>query len=545
VLEANYRSSRTVCALANGLLKVKNARFGSVDRESTALVRPASSLDGRVAGLVKKDAVLRELDKRTRGSVRVAVIVLTDEQKAEAKQRFSTPLVFSVHEAKGLEYDAVILYDLVSTERAAYREIASGVTQAHLEVEDLAYARAKDKTDKSLEIYKFFVNALYVALTRAIETVYIVESDPDHPLLGLLRVQFSEDVTAFTAQASSLEDWQKEARKLELQGKQEQADAIRQRILRVAPVPWTVLDDRGFGEVHQKVFAPRSVFNKAKQQLHEFAAFHELSPLGRAIELRTDYRPPKPYAHAIAMVTERFLPTYRAEDSGKVLADVMRYGLEHRNMMGMTPLMMAAYAGNIELVTTLLERGARVDAVDTLGRMPLHFALRNAFRDRGFAQEKLGALYELLCPTGLDLQVDGRLVRLSRTQGEFFVLAAMVSLFHTLYTRFGNRRRGLQRVGFSATMLEDEILASFPRSVLPEERRRRIYWNGILARAEVQSTYSPARKLWRRERLGNYLPSEHALLRTADERGEERFRSIAEMLRIGLLDGYDRVEARV
>jgi ATP-dependent exoDNAse (exonuclease V) beta subunit len=288
-----------VCSLANTLLKVKNARFGSVDRESTALVRPASSAERRVAGLLSKDAVLRELDKRTRGSARVAVIVLTDERKAEAKRRFSTPLVFAVHEAKGLEYDTVILYDIVSTERAAYLELAAGVTQADLDAEEIVYARAKDKSDKSLEVYKFFVNALYVALTRAVETVYIVETDTTHPLLGLLRVTFSEDVSAFTPKASSLEDWQREARKLELQGKQEQADSIRNTILRATPVPWPVLDDAGFEAMHAKVFAPGSIFNKAKQQLHEFATFHELSPLALAVEGRAGYRAPRRYADLI------------------------------------------------------------------------------------------------------------------------------------------------------------------------------------------------------------------------------------------------------
>ena len=37
--------------------------------------------------------------------------------------------------------------------------------------------RARDKTDKSLEVYKFYVNALYVALTRAVRNVYLIESD--------------------------------------------------------------------------------------------------------------------------------------------------------------------------------------------------------------------------------------------------------------------------------------------------------------------------------------------------------------------------------
>jgi hypothetical protein len=530
VLEANYRSSQQVCAVANRLLKVKNARFGSVDRESTALVRPASGLEGRACGLVKKDGVLRELDKKMRGSANVAVIVLSEERKAEARQRFSTPLVFSVHEAKGLEYDAVVLYDLVSSERAAYADVAAGITRADVDVGELAYARARDKSDKSLEVYKFFVNALYVALTRAVETVYVVESDAAHPLLGLLGLTFSEDLSAFSARASSLEEWQKEARRLELQGKQEQADAIRRTILQHAPVPWAVLDDGGFEQVHQKVFAPGSVFSKAKQQLYDFAAFHELRVLATAVERCAAYRPVKGYA--VAAVHERFLPAYRGADHGRVMADVARYGLEHRNMMSLTPLMMAAVAGNVRLVETLLDRGARVDAVDVFGRQPLHFALRSAFRDPTFAQEKLGALYDVLCPPAFDLEVDGRLVRLARNQGEFFVLASMMALFHHVYGTYG--RRG----GFEAKMLDDGVLAPFPRSVLPDERRRRTYWSGVLARAEVDATYRPARRLWRRERTGHYVPSENALFRIADDRGNESRRSLHDALRIRLLDEH-------
>lgn len=533
VLEANYRSSTNVCELANALLKVKNARFGSVDRESTALVVPTSDIAGHVVGLVKKDAVMRELDKRLRGSARVAVVVLNDEQKAEAKQRFSTPLIFSVHEAKGLEYDAVILYDIVSTERAIYRDIASGVGQDAIETEALKFARAKDKADKSLESYKFFVNGLYVALTRAITTIYVVENDVGHPLWGLLRVTFSEDVSAYTAKASSLADWQREARKLELQGKQEQAEAIRRNILRITPVPWTVLDDEGFVATHDKVFAPNSVYNKAKQQLFDFAAFHRVSSLAHAITVKAKFHPPKPYLETATATRDRFLPMYQAKDTSRVMTDVSRYGLEHRNMMGLTPLMMAAYAGNEDLVQVLCDQGARVDAVDTFGRMPFHFALRRAYYDPAFAREKLGVFYELLCPTGIDVEVDGKLMRLSRTSGEFFLLALMMAVFFELYGTFGARMHG-----FSTAMLDEKRLAAFPRNILSEERRKRSYWNAVLARAEVDANYRPARKLWRRERTGHYVPSDVAFLRTTDDHGQEKGRSLRDILRIGLLDGY-------
>ncbi len=50
----------------------------------------------------------------------------------------------------------------------------------------LNYNRARDKGDKSLELYKFYVNALYVAMTRAVDSLTLVESDTTHPLLDLL-----------------------------------------------------------------------------------------------------------------------------------------------------------------------------------------------------------------------------------------------------------------------------------------------------------------------------------------------------------------------
>ena len=514
VLEVNYRSSRAVCEVANGLLKVKNARFGSIDRESTALVRAASSSQGRVVGLLKKDAVLRELNQRTRGSAKVAVIVLTEDQKAEARQRFSTPLVFSVHEAKGLEYESVILYDLVSAERARFREIADGVEAKSLDAEELVYARARDKGDKSLEVYKFFVNALYVALTRAVETVYLVESDASHPLLGLLRIVCGEDVSHVGSKASSLEEWQREARNLELQGKQEQADAIRRTILRATPVPWPVLDAAGFRQAHERALAPRSVYGKAKQHLFEFAAFHELGSIVTSLTTKAAYRPPYSAAITAKNARERAMGAYVAGDVGKVMSDADRYGLEHRSMMGMTPLMMAADVGNVPLVEKLMERGARIDAVDSLGRMPIHFALRRSFRDATFARDALGALYELLCPTAIAIEVDGRRLRLARSQGEFVLLLFFVARFHELYA--GARRRG----GFTAMMVDEAVLATFPRSVVPEERRRRTYWNSVLARAEVGSNYKPARKLWCRERIGHYVPSGVGV-RVAGEVGKE------------------------
>jgi hypothetical protein len=532
VLEANYRSSRSVCEVANTLLKVKNARFGSIDRESTVLVRPAAEAAGKLIGLVKKDGVLRELNQRTKSSTNVAVIVLSAEQKAEARQKFATPLVFSIHEAKGLEYEAVILYDLVSSERQRFREVADGVTPEMLVADELVYSRAKDKGDKSLEVYKFFVNALYVALTRAVDTVYVVESDTAHPLLGLLGVRCGEDLSQISQRTSSLDEWQKEARRLELQGKNEQAEAIRRNVLRLTPVPWPVIDVAGLRESHARAFATGSAYAKAKQRLCEFAAYHRLGTLAYDLKFRAGYAAPKPLDALAKAVRERAMAHYLAGDQSKVLSEVARYGADHRSLPGLTPLMMAAELGNLDLCEKLVDRGASLDAVDTLGRMPIHFALRRAFHDADFARSKLGPLYDALCPLAIDIEESNRRLRIGKNQGEFWVLLVLVARMHELYS--STQRLG----GFTASVLDEGMMNHFPPTVLPEERRRRSYWNGVLARAEIDSAYRPARRLWRRERTGHYLPSNVAV-RVAGEAGKpERYVPLPELLCLDLLDPH-------
>ena len=62
VLQANFRNTRAVTVLANRLLKIKQARFGSVDRESNFLVKCASHAAGEVRLLKAEEKALKALD---------------------------------------------------------------------------------------------------------------------------------------------------------------------------------------------------------------------------------------------------------------------------------------------------------------------------------------------------------------------------------------------------------------------------------------------------------------------------------------------------
>lgn len=58
------------------------------------------------------------------------MLVMRDEDKAAARERFATPLLFSIHEAKGLEYENIVLYRFVSNNRREFDDIAAGVERA-------------------------------------------------------------------------------------------------------------------------------------------------------------------------------------------------------------------------------------------------------------------------------------------------------------------------------------------------------------------------------------------------------------------------------
>jgi len=526
VLTANFRNGREATRVANQLLKIKHRRFGSIDRESNFLVQAVGGDVGQVALMPDKDATKKELDKQIRQSTRFAVLVMRDEDKAEARKHFATPLLFSIHEAKGLEYENIVLYRFVSDHRAEFSDIVEGVDKQSLLVESLDYRRAKDKSDKSLEVYKFFVNALYVALTRATQNLYLIESDTAHPLLDLLALSQDAQVKLQTQQ-STLEDWQKEARKLELQGKQEQADAIRRGILKQTPVPWPVFDQARTTELLVKVFREQVPGNKQRQQLYEIAAYHDEPALALWLIQEAKFDVAKEFNNQHLTLRRKSFTPYFAAKFKDILRQCDQYGLEHRLTMNQTPLMAAASAGNVALVQALIERGADREAVDHYGCNALHWAMREAFGDAAFAKGPFPALYELLAPASIDINTGERLVRIDRHLTEYFLFQTLWALFKSRFTR----RQTRPYAAFDTQAVLD-VWQHLTPQVLRPERNKRSHLSNVLSRNEVDRDYAYNRDLFWRVQQGWYQLNQNLSVRRRQDDGSDAWVPVYQALNL-------------
>jgi len=498
VLSANYRNTRAVTALANRLLLVKQRRFGSVDRESNYLVDCVSDEEGRVDLVADSPGLRAELDGRTRRSARTAVVVLRDEDKAAAREAFSTPLLFSVQEAKGLEYENVILFNLVSGAAREFRECAAGVEPADLEGE-LEYARARDKSDKSLDAYKFYVNALYVAMTRAVKSLVMLEAEPGHPLLALLAVGQAGDHVELATQESSREEWQREARRLELQGKAEQAEQIRRDILEVRPVPWTVTDAASLADLRARALGPVPIDKSAQQRLFEFAVTYDVAALLPRL-VAAGFRHARKAESGHAYIDETHYADYRPRRSPRLQNLLRAHGLDFRNPLNETPLMVAARLGRDDLVTELLALGADAEATDTAGRTALRVALAAWLDQRGVKATAFRQVWEQLATAPLKVKLGDRMVKLDPTTGEWFLLQLCLVQVRRLAD-------GAARLG--ALPLVDapglaQLVADLPPGTLADYRRRREYLSSLLAKNELGSPNPYGRRLFLRVRRGAY-----------------------------------------
>lgn len=524
VLNANYRNSLSVTDLANRLLLIKNARFGSIDRESNYLVRCVSETKGDIEFLAEKDKTKQELNSKTGRSARTAVIVMRSEDKKVARAFFKTPLLFAIHEVKGLEYENIILLNFVSGHTLEFNAIIEGVNSGDL-THELKYARARDKEDKSLEAYKFFINALYVAITRGITNVYIIENNPNHRLFSLMGITTRSGDIKVVSQVSTSGEWQEEAHRLELQGKTEQAEEIRRTILAQKEVPWKIMTPQNIDSLKKEALDPKHYNRKAKQLLFDFAVLHQVPELFESLAV-LKFNPAKEPEKFRTSIENKYHLDYQGKKLTEIKKKVETYGVNFRNPFNQTPLMIAAQLGMEELVKWLIGNGANCKLTDNWGRTPLQIALRQAYRYDFFARDSIGRIYADLSPSSIKVKVEEKMIKIDNKLMEFFLLNSMLAQLQDLL----RNETSWKTPSFeTATFLS--ALQYFPNHVIAEYRKKRPYLSAILSKNEINRQDPYNRKLFVRIERGRYIINPNLQIAIQDD-----WFNIYDLIHIDLLE---------
>ncbi|MDZ7900134.1 MAG: hypothetical protein U5N85_19190 [Arcicella sp.] len=533
VLHTNYRNSQEVTELANTLLKIKNTRFGSIDKESTHLIDSISSNSGEVEFLEDKEKLKQDLNKRTKSSTQYAVLVMNNEDKAEARKYFETPLIFSIQEAKGLEYENIILVNFISTYEKEFRIITEGVTLDDLN-KDLVFGRNRDKSNKELDTFKFYINSLYVAITRAVQNLYLIEKTAKHPMLPLLGLVKAKENTSVKEVQSSLDDWKKEARKLEMQGKKEQSDAINQMIAKRENR--ILLSEEELETLKKDALNPEHFNNQAKKKLLNYCISNNMLDL---IKQLADLKYPD--ARKYFEKLEREFNVYIQDCiSDKIDAQnrfIKLYGVNFNNIKGMNGLITAAEYGSMKSLKFLLENGANRQAkyedlnvfdwvnkqyILELARVYRAIEDKKKYTPSPLPLKKFPAIYSLLRTNSVQVKVDNRILKIGNHTMEYFLLHFMVSMYKKIIdiksTNARKRYHGMENE-WSKSILAREIqnyemglimddflyfLEAMPNEILPQFRRQRQYINSILAKNEIDRNDPYNRKLFKRTTRGVY-----------------------------------------
>ena len=155
-LNLNFRSSGSIVELANTLLELKGSLLGTSAEE----LKEDWKYKGRppvvAFGLNEKEMI-----ENIKGiGAKKTILVRNEEEKNKLKNLFETELVFTIYEAKGLEFDTVFLWKFCSEIKT------SDVWKVILE---------DSRSDMHDANIKHELNLLYVAITRAQKELLIYD----------------------------------------------------------------------------------------------------------------------------------------------------------------------------------------------------------------------------------------------------------------------------------------------------------------------------------------------------------------------------------
>lgn len=218
ILKRNYRNSFEVIKYLNKLVKLRKRYIGNNKYDS---IESGFKKGGVITYLPKDNSFIENLFKDIKNKHYCAVVV-PDEVEKEKLLRFNPSIgarVFTAQEIKGLEYENIYCFNMISANNKIWNEIYNG--------------KGKKNTK-----YRYFFNQVYVAFSRAIKNLYIFEEYEDNRFWRLMKRDLNE-VDNYNKEVLNLntesteKDWNKEIERLEKLNKKNKVKENRELLERI------------------------------------------------------------------------------------------------------------------------------------------------------------------------------------------------------------------------------------------------------------------------------------------------------------------------
>ena len=154
------------------------------------------------------------------------------------------------------------------------------------------------------------------------------------PLLYLIGLTNAQSTLDMVESNSSLDDWRQEAHKLELQGKDEQAERIREEILKQKIPNWQVISGETLEDLKQKALEENN--KKAKLALFEYGLVYEDRNLLNAL-IKNNFKPALNLEKGMQLLKQKHYSAFGFKKPDAVLKQINQYGTDFRNLFNQTP----------------------------------------------------------------------------------------------------------------------------------------------------------------------------------------------------------------
>lgn len=201
VLSKNYRSQKSIVELANKLVEIRKNEIGSFGEDD--YIEEAIRDGEKPLLLSYNKRNINQILRASEVNAKFVIVVSDDETLIELKNINPNSRVFTVGRIKGLEYEHVACINVIS--------------------KNLKHLISEDRNAK-----RHYFNYFYVAITRSIENLYILEENSDNYIFNNIKelLNCEKFNMELDVKASSSIEWDREAIRLEKSGLfQEAAEA--------------------------------------------------------------------------------------------------------------------------------------------------------------------------------------------------------------------------------------------------------------------------------------------------------------------------------